>query len=321
MGNMKNIKKLFFVLALVFASCGSGSQNTGTPIFTNPDVKLAALASPTFTAGLVSQATTLEPLVTTSGSQISMGYWSAAGNRDALVRVLDSINATASTATPPQRGIWDEGVATNTSSQYPAYVTMNNEYWYDRKDFVNHRGRINGIIYTDPYVVTLALADDIWGGYSQRYADMATAIKSATGDTVKVWCFVNGAKINRVFFKYEFPELQILEAAGVVQVFFANTVNSDWTNPSDWKEGTENAPTPLPANLSAVPSISKDPVYSTELKDDIAFDIADVYLDGEFGSGADAREAALKEFARRNPGFTEAEYEEAFTKAVVMAAF
>lgn len=95
-----------------------------------------------------------------------------------------------------------------------------------------------------------AIADDIWEKYSQRYADMATLFHQATGKPVKVWCFVEGAKSNRIFFAYEFPELQALEQSGDVQVFFAKTQDAVRTNADDWNEGTQNAPTPIQSDIT-----------------------------------------------------------------------
>ena len=196
---------------------------------------------------------------------------------------------------------------------------MNNEFWYERASFTDGQGVIRGIGYIDPHPVTFANADDIWGAYSQRYADMATSIYASTGNRVKVWCFVNGAKRTRVFFTYEFPSLQTLEAAGVVQVFFAKTIDSDWTVAADWDEGTQNAPTPLDANIATY-SLSTEPVQSSKIEDTIVFEVSDAFLDGSFGRGGDARQIALKEIERRNPGFTPAEYESAFLKGVILAA-
>lgn len=266
---------------------------------------------------LFNEALELEPMVTTSGDQIHMGFWSGTGNRANLVTVLDSINGTSASATPPQHAIWDEGVTT--SIQYPQYVIMNNEYWYERSSFINGVGTILGITYTDPHPVTFANADDIWGAYSQRYADMATLIQRKTGNKVKVWCFVIGARRNRIFYTYELPELQTLEAANAVQVFFAKTSNSDWTVPSDWTEGTQNAPTPVSANIASY-SFSKNPVQSSKIDEETVFEIADAYLDGAFGTGPEAHQNALNELARRCPGFTPFEYDETFIRGVTLAA-
>lgn len=49
---------------------------------------------------------------------------------------------------------------------------------------------------------------------------MAVAIKEATGNAVKTWCFVEGARANRVFYVYELPELEALEAQGPSRISF-----------------------------------------------------------------------------------------------------
>jgi hypothetical protein len=121
---------------------------------------------------------------------------------------------------------------------------MQNEHWYERAMPVNGTVLIMGRYYTDPYPVTFAQADAIWGQYSQRYADMAGPIFFATGKPVKVWCFVEGARANRIFYTYEYPELRTLEQEGVVQVYFARTKSASWTDSGDWIEGTANAPAP-----------------------------------------------------------------------------
>jgi len=313
----KNFIFLFFAVAMCMSCDDGGGSLVTQPIFTDPAVKLSQVSSQDFTALILSEAVEMEPTVNTSGAQIHMGFWSAAGNHGSLVRVLDSINATSSSATPPQRAIWDEGVSS--SIQYPQYVLMNNEFWYERASFTDGVGVIRGITYADPYPVTMANANDIWGGYSQRYADMATSIQQATGNTVKVWCFVAGARRSRVFFTYEFPELQTLEAANVVQVFFAKTIDADWTVSADWDEGTQNAPTPVDGNIASY-SFSREPVQVSIIEEEAAFEIADAYLDGAFGFEAGAGGAALNELARRNPGFSPQEYEDAFARGIGMAS-
>ncbi len=90
-------------------------------------------------------------------------------------------------------------------------------------------------------------ADLIWGRYSQRYADVVGLIYKATGKPVKAWCFVEGARANRIFYKYELPRLRRLEQEGKAQVYFARTRDADWSRPEDWIEGTANAPVPVPA--------------------------------------------------------------------------
>lgn len=315
---MKLLKYFTFILCLSLFACDGGSSSiVQAPIFTDPAVKLVDLSGSDFMQQLLDEAVALEPIVTTSGAQMHMGFWSGSGNHGSLVRVLDSINATSSSATPPQRAIWDEG--STSSIQYPQYVLMNNEFWYDRAYFVDGVGVIRGITYTDPYPVTPTKADEIWGAYSQRYAEMATSIKAATGNTVKVWCFVTGARRSRIFFTYEFPSLQTLEAAGTVQVFFAKTIDSDWTVVADWDEGTGNAPTPVDSSISKY-SFSTEPVYTDTIDEDIVFEVADAYLDGTFGASSQAKIDAMNELKRRNPGFSDALYEEAFERGVILAA-
>ncbi|MFA4874350.1 MAG: hypothetical protein WC956_02805 [bacterium] len=236
---------LLLAISLFAAACGGSSQQSviALPIFTDPVDKLMQTASPNFTQQLLNEAAAYEPLLVQSGTQVHMGYWSGPNNHGSLVRVLDSINAQPASAR--QKAIWDEGV--QSSIQYPAYVTMLNEHWYDRASPVNGQVTIYGVAYTDPHPVTFAQADDIWGQYSQRYTDMAVPVQEATGNRVKAWCFVEGARANRIFYVYELPELASLEGGGAVQVFFAKTQDADWQNPDDWIEGTANAPTPLPA--------------------------------------------------------------------------
>jgi hypothetical protein len=58
---------------------------------------------------------------------------------------------------------------------------------------------------------------------------------------------VNGAKESRIFYQYELPELQLLEAQGHIIVNFALTQESDWRNANEWAHGTNEVPKPLPA--------------------------------------------------------------------------
>ncbi|VVC02846.1 Uncharacterised protein [Candidatus Burarchaeum australiense] len=243
---LKKIGQVLFLLAvallLVYAllpppACPTcAAQETG-PRFTDPAVKLAELSSSNFTDVLFAQAVAFEPLLNQSGTQVHMGFWSGAGNHGSLVRLLDSVNSYASFSNFAQRAIWDEGA--QSSLQYPAYVEMNaREHWYERAS--PGGAVIYGVSYVDPHPVTFAQADAIWGVYSVRYADMAELIKKATGKKVEVWCFVQGAKPDRIFYTYEYPELQKLEREGVVEVHFAKTVDADWLNESDWMVGTGN---------------------------------------------------------------------------------
>jgi hypothetical protein len=239
---------LLFILLAASACGGTGQFNPYAPIFTSPAIKLAETASADFTSQLVDDATSYEPLLLQSGTTVHMGFWSGPGNHGSLVRLLDSINVHCnSQASPINCAIWDEGA--QSSLQYPSYVTMIQEHWYDRGNATGGEVTIYGTAYTDLFPVTFEQADEIWGRYSQRYADMATPFTQATGNTAKAWCFVEGAKSNRIFYMYELPELRTLEAAGVIAVFFARTQDADWQVPDDWIEGTSNAPTPIAADV------------------------------------------------------------------------
>lgn len=234
---------IFAALALLVSSCGSSD---GDPLFTPPSTKITQTAESAFTQMLLDEAIGYVPMLMQPGLQVSMGYWSGPGNHGSLVRLLDAINAQPDGA--GQKAIWDEGV--QSSLQYPLYVQMNHEHWYERASPVDGMVTIYGIQYVDPYPVSFDQADQIWGQYSQRYADLAAVFHAATGSPVKAWCYVQGAKANRIFYKFEYPELQALEANGDVQVFFAKNIDADWQNPNDWIEGTANNPPPA-ADISA----------------------------------------------------------------------
>ena len=221
--------------------CPSGAPLI--PVFTAPAEKIAAFKDPLFTRQIYGEAVTYEPLLGTPGTQVHMGFWSGKGNHGSMLRLLDAINeGPAASAVPPNRAIWDEGV--NAYYNYPSYSQMMNEHWYERAAGVNGTVTVFGRTYTDPNTVTFAHADEIWGQYSARYTDMAGPIAQATGVPVKTWCFVQGAKANRVFYTYELPQLRLLEQKGAVEVHFAKTPDADWTKPEDWINGTANAPPP-----------------------------------------------------------------------------
>jgi len=232
------------LLSLLYSACGSNNINVaGTNLFTDPATKISETSSNAFTQQLYSEALAYEPLLGKVGTRVHMGYWSGKGNHGDLVRVLDAINGSTATAgQAANKAIWDEGA--QTSLQYPSYIIMTEEHWYERGNAVSGKVTIFGVEYTDPFPTTFAQADQIWGQYSQRYADLARTFYTATGNVVQVWCFVNGAKANRIFYTYELPELIKLETEGVVSVHFAKTDLSDWTVPGDWTDGTANAPTP-----------------------------------------------------------------------------
>jgi len=195
---------------------------------------------------LFHEALELDSTLDDTNVQVHMGYWSGSGNRDRLAAVLDAINSASAEAGVYQKAIWDEGTTTLSSDQYPQYVLMNQEYWYERGNGAGGIVTIEGVTYVDPYPVTFAQADDIWGGYSQRYADMAANFFETTGRSAEVWCCVIGARATRIFYTYELPELRDLEAAGSVLVHFAVTTEARWDDPSDWITGTGNAPAPAP---------------------------------------------------------------------------
>ena len=211
----------------------------GVPIFTAPSDKIALLNDSAFTGKLFAEALATEPQLAVHGTQVHMGFWSGRGNHGSMLRVLDAVNeGPAATAVPPNRAIWDEG--TTAYYRYPSYTQILNEHWYERASVINGTVLIFGRPYTDPYPVTFAESDQIWGEYSARYTDMAEPIALATGNPVKIWCFVQGANPNRIFYTYELPELRQLEQKGYAQVYFAKRPDADWTRPEDWYMGTAN---------------------------------------------------------------------------------
>lgn len=215
-----------------------------SPEFTDPVQKLAATSSPAFTQQLYHEAVAYEPLLNTTGTQVHMGFWSGRGNHGSLAVLIDAVNSkSASPGESPHRALWDEGVTTQ--DQFPSYVTLLREHWYERSAPLNGSVIIHGTQYTDPFPVTFSRADRIWGQYSQRYTNMAPLIRNATGNPVKAWCYVEGVRADRIFYTYELPELRRLESEGAVTVYFAKTKTADWTHPSDWIEGTANAPVPV----------------------------------------------------------------------------
>ena len=230
---------LFAAFYIYPSTRGFSCSDVPDQIFTDPSEKLAELSNPNFTLQLYREATALEPLLNQSGTQVHMGFWSARGNHGSLVRLLDDINYYSTGAEGVDRVIWDEG--TQSSLQYPSYVRMNSmEHWYERATSINDVVLIHGVEYVDPHPLSLKQADEIWGEYSERYADLAVYFKEATGKKVQVWCYVENASANRIFYTYEYPKLEELEGEGVVEVHFAKTQDADWKNPQDWITGTEN---------------------------------------------------------------------------------
>jgi hypothetical protein len=212
------------------------------PLFPAPADKIAALKDPAYTGQLFAEALATEPLLATPGTQVHMGFWSGKGNHGSMLRVLDTINeGPGAAAVPPNRAIWDEGASAYYN--YPSYTRLLDEHWYERASGLNGTVLIFGRAYTDPHPVTFAESDEIWGQYSTRYTDMAEPLAIATGTPVKAWCFVQGAKPNRIFYTYELPQLRLMEQKGFVQVYFAKTPDADWTKPEDWTNTTADIPT------------------------------------------------------------------------------
>ena len=239
---------LFLLLSSSFGCGIFAPQQQTKPFFTPPVEKISLTSSPTLTLRLFCEAQALDPLVFRRGAQVYMGFWSLYPNRGYLIKVLDAVNSDTGSA-PYNKAIWDEGAATSSSMQFPSYIRMNDEFWYERASASGGTVTltIEGVTYTytDPHPVTLAQADTIWGQYSQRYTDLAPLIRQATGLTPEALCFVEGAKSNRVFYTYELPQLALLETSGDIKVFFAATSEADWRTPAHWIEGTKNAPTPV----------------------------------------------------------------------------
>lgn len=213
------------------------------PLMTSPGDKLSVLSDTAFTRKLFDESTALEARLKQSGTQVHMGFYSGPGNHGNLVRLLDDINNYQAADGAIHKAIWDEGVTT--SLQLPSYVLMNREAWYERAYPIDGKAVVYGTPRADFAPVTPEQADSVWGQFSRRYASQASLFKEATGKPVEVWCFVQGAKANRIFYTNEFVELQRLEAEGVVKVHFARTIDADWTDPKDWTEGTANHPPAL----------------------------------------------------------------------------
>ena len=237
-----------------FAHDGPGGNhfNPYVPIFTKAQVKIAETTSRRFTFLLLDNAVNYEPLLLSPQTQVNMGFWSGPGNHGSLVRVLDSINVGCIKVPSPNCAVWDEGATS--SEQYPAYVKMLMEHWYDRGIADDSPTvTIYGKIYRNINPLDFPTADQVWGQYSQRYTDMALEFYRQTGKPVMVWAFVQGAKPNRIFYTYEYRELQMLEAEDVVKVYCAKTPDSDWKNPDDWTAGTGSASCLPPAPVAGNP--------------------------------------------------------------------
>lgn len=259
----RSVRKTVFLLCLIavvlpaiLSGCG-GSQTSQLPdtlaemrklpeyttIWTDPQTKIKELSSQEFTKTLFLEEQAFMPSVAKKGTTVYLGFWSGPGNHGSLLKTIDAVNALES----PDKtaAFWDEGIAN--SYQFPSYITMSREHWYDRAYPEKDQVTIFGVNYTDPHPVTPEDADEIWGDYSQRFAQTAELIYEATGVPVKALCFVQGAKANRIFYTNEFPMLKKLEATGAVKILFAKTPDADYSNSSDWIEGSENAPLATPA--------------------------------------------------------------------------
>jgi hypothetical protein len=218
---------------------GSGSD----PALTTPESKIAELSDEAFTGKLFDEFTSLEARLKEPGTQVHMVFWSGPGNHGNALNLVDAIDSYVADDGSIHKGVWGAGV--NSSLQNPSFITMNREAWYERAYPEDGKMTVFGVVRTDVAPVTPEQADTIWGLYSRRYSGQATLFKEATGKPVEVWCFVVGAKAKRIFYTNEFPVLQQMEAAGVVNVHFAKTADADWTDPSDWTHGTANHPAAL----------------------------------------------------------------------------
>ena len=54
---------------------------------------------------------------------------------------------------------------------------------------------------------------------------------------------------------------------------------------------------------------------------DTVYDICEAFREGRFGKGADAARSAIDELSRNQPGFSDSQYEEAFTAGLLWTAF
>jgi hypothetical protein len=223
-----------------------------TQIFTPYRIKKALTGDPGFTNLLHSNAQRYIPWILNQNTQAHLGFWSGPGNRGNLVRLLGDINnappppgsPTCTNGPSSDCAIWDEGAVE--SEQYPLYVEMLVEHWYEREDAGGQATvSIYGKTYPNKNPLSKGNADQIWGQYSQRYADMAVRLYQKTSKPVKAWCFVGGARSDRIFCRFEYPRLQKLESGGYVIVNCTKNPDADWTNPKDWTVGTTSADTSI----------------------------------------------------------------------------
>ena len=215
-------------------------------VFEDPAIKLAEVQRPDYTQRMIREAIALEPALNVRGTQVHMGYWSGGGrlNEEALLSLLSRIN------TPPPGGgrptdvaMYDGGLTI--TRPFPSYVEMTRAAWYPRSNAPGGRFSMpDGSTFVDPHRVTFPQANEIWGQFSARYAQMAIDLATITGKPIEVWCFVEGAAADRIFHQYELPVLRDLKALGVIgKINYAKTRGADWTKPADWQD-TPQVPTP-----------------------------------------------------------------------------
>lgn len=247
------------VLMLSIAGCGEKGSATKPDtlseikklpeyktLWTDPSVKLEEISGDDFTRKLYLEEQGFAPEITKPGTQVYIGFYSGPGNHGNLVKAIDAIGSQQSTdSAPAPKVFWCEG--TSNSYQFPSYVTMLREHWYDRAYPAGGKVTIFGESYKDPHTVTPEQADKIWGQYSQHLAKTAELIFKATGKPVIALCFVQGAKANRIFYTNEFPALKELEKKGAVRILFAKTPDADYQDPAGWTEGSGTAPPAVPA--------------------------------------------------------------------------
>ncbi len=256
--------------ALAYQSL-SDNYNPYRPIFTPYDLKYKETNDPRFAGVFFEQAVAYQPLVATKGTEVHMAFYSgppsslpdAGANRGRAVRVLDSINSQTTapngdvihtgcnprkkeTDEPPTCGVWIEGA--NTTNQYPLFVKLLEEHWYDRaaaagKSTVSIYGKTYPNIHPLSTNHPCGQADQIWGNASRRNVDSIRGFYLKTGKKVQVWALVQGAGPTRVFYQFEYPELKKVQDEGIAVIHCAIAppagaeTQPDWRNPNDWSIG------------------------------------------------------------------------------------
>ncbi|MEY2669386.1 MAG: hypothetical protein RJA59_2024 [Pseudomonadota bacterium] len=242
------------VAALFAAACGGSSSPAPAPpgwIFTDPVVKIAETADSSFADTIHAEALVLQPLLGASGTQVHMGYFSGSApgadgvwkaNSVRLVALMDTVNAPPPGA-PPRWMVWDRGVTTVPSGWFPSYTTMVAEHFEERAQAEAGGGNtvtVDGVTYVDPYPVTYQQSDLIWGQASERFVETAARYHRATGNKVKVWAYVVGARQGGVFYQYECPFLGTIAFWGHAEVHCSKVADADWSNPADWCDCSTN---------------------------------------------------------------------------------